>query len=86
MPLPWFVYGVYKGVSVEVRAKTLTSSIFTLVFMLMLVVLTIIYFKWRMTKSMGYMMFFMYLIFLSLDICKQLPKKSDGGPILDFGY
>lgn len=71
LPLPWIIKSfVLMGEGNEytgnpVRASNLLWNILVLVGMLMAVITTIACNKWRMTKGLGVMMFFLYVIFLT---------------------
>eukprot|EP00746_Dinoflagellata_sp_MGD_P144701 gnl/MRDRNA2_/MRDRNA2_77405_c0_seq2.p1 gnl/MRDRNA2_/MRDRNA2_77405_c0~~gnl/MRDRNA2_/MRDRNA2_77405_c0_seq2.p1 ORF type:complete len:746 (+),score=109.26 gnl/MRDRNA2_/MRDRNA2_77405_c0_seq2:159-2396(+) len=80
LPLPWLCYGLFNdGASVRVTAKSLGFSIFVLLFMLLVVILSIKISKWRMTRSMGYGMFVLYFVFVGQDLLQQFPV---GNPIV----
>merc|ERR1719189_12962 len=74
LPLPWFfaaAASVFDQGRIEVVADSLFVSILIL-FAMLGAVLTIIYCsKWRMTKTLGYSMFVLYLLFCVQDIARQ---------------
>jgi len=64
LPLPWFFFSLVKHSAIEVTAESLIIFMLSLVGMLCLVLFTIIYNSWIMTKSLGYFMFLFYFIFI----------------------
>eukprot|EP00939_MAST-03C_sp_MAST-3C-sp1_P003014 g3014.t1 len=76
LPLPWLSYGIYQAINesifhVEVVADTLFVSLLVLILMMAAVVLTIHLYGWKMTKSMGICMFFLYVAFLAQDLIRS---------------
>lgn len=75
LPLPWFLYcitiGIDDGGKIEVVADTLFFSILVLFFMLGAVLCIIKFSNWRMTKSLGYSMFVLYVLFVIQDLLQQ---------------
>merc|ERR1712137_1080537 len=78
LPVPWLLFTTVGCQLQEVQFKTesLGSSVAVLMAMLLSVGVVVIAMKWRMTKSMGMLMMFLYLIFLVQDILQQLPPLS----------
>ncbi|CAD5124087.1 DgyrCDS12391 [Dimorphilus gyrociliatus] len=77
LPLPWLIYGAVNGGSpYRVESKGMACSILLLFAMLLMVIIIIAMFKWRMNKTMGISMFFMYVIFLIVAILLELEKIS----------
>jgi len=66
LPLPWLLYIAIKGKSVQVAATDILSSVVTLLVMICLVLLVIVLSSWTMGKTMGYMMYGLYVIYLVL--------------------
>jgi len=66
LPLPWICWCIHTSGSVQVGEgdTSLTQSILVLFGMLIAVFLTVVYNKWVMTRTLGYTMFVLYLIFL----------------------
>merc|ERR1712087_673049 len=74
LPLPWFfaaAASVFDDGRIEVVADSLFTSILILFGMLGAVLLIIYCSKWRMTKTLGYSMFVLYLLFCVQDIARQ---------------
>merc|ERR1712087_680910 len=72
--LPWFfaaAASVFDDGRIEVVADSLFASILILFGMLGAVLLIIYCSKWRMTKTLGYSMFVLYLLFCVQDIARQ---------------
>jgi len=65
LPLPWLLFTLIKGEDVKVTAKSLGRDVGVLIGMLALVLLTIMWNKWTMTRELGYTMFVLYIIFLA---------------------
>jgi len=70
LPVPWLSYGIYHGKPVKVYAASLSVSLAILIAMLIIVVLSIHLSKWVMTKSLGYAMFFFYVVFVVQDLAR----------------
>lgn len=73
LPLPWLSWIVYYSKS-EVNvsdAGSLEFSLLVLILMLVLVVVTIQQHNWVMSKSMGYTMFALYLVFVAQDLVQN---------------
>lgn len=79
LPVPWFLYTVIKGKPVMVQSDSLEFSIMVLIVMIGLVIASIMAMKWRMTKSLGYVMLVLYVVFVTQNLLMQLPE---GNPIL----
>merc|ERR1711871_1337626 len=61
LPIPWLAYSaVNKGKPMQVYSDSLLISVMTLVGMLAAVVITIAACKWKMSKALGGVMFFLY--------------------------
>jgi len=75
LPFPWLLYCVVnphgQGFKVAVQADTLFLSILILFFMLVAVIVTIKLNKWRMTKGLGFTMFFLYAVFVTQDLLRS---------------
>jgi len=74
LPLPWFfaaALSVFDDGKIEVVADSLFVSILILFAMLGAVLAIIACSKWRMTKTLGYAMFVLYLLFCVQDIARQ---------------
>ena len=54
----------------QVQADSLALSVLILLGMLVAVILTIIAAKWRMTKNLGFFMFFLYFVFVGQDLAR----------------
>jgi sodium/potassium/calcium exchanger 2 len=82
LPLPWLCYNIFYGAPFPVRANSLKFSMLILMAMLLAVVLTIMAMRWTMSKQMGYVMLFLYVVFVVQDMLQNFPK---GDPILQPG-
>ena len=77
LPLPWLLYSVYHSgqerlnVPVKVKAESLEVSLFILIGMLLVVVGTIAFSNWRLTKKMGYVYFVMYLCYVGQELLRE---------------
>jgi K+-dependent Na+/Ca+ exchanger-like protein len=86
LPLPWLSYCVVKSIekgelsSVFVASDSLAFSLIVLIFMLIAVIGTIIACKWRLTKTLGYVMLVLYVVFVTQDLLNQLPDRGEGEP------
>jgi K+-dependent Na+/Ca+ exchanger-like protein len=71
LPIPWLAYSaVNNGKAMEVYSDSLLVSVMTLVGMLAAVVATIALCKWKMSKALGGVMFFLYACFLVSDLVR----------------
>jgi len=70
LPLPWLSFNIIIGESVDVGADNLFISVLVLLLMLVSVIGTIIFNKWKMTQSLGYVMFVLYAVFLAQDLAR----------------
>lgn len=84
LPLPWIIKSfILMGSSASytgnaVRAQGLMYNILVLVGMLVAVIGTISYNKWKMTKCLGIMMFILYAIFLAFALVMAYSKEIFG--------
>lgn len=70
LPLPWLTFGIIFGKPVKVYAASLSVSLAILIAMLIIVVVSIHLSKWVMTKTLGYSMFFFYVVFVVQDLIR----------------
>eukprot|EP00484_Ammonia_sp_Unknown_P018217 CAMPEP_0197031822 /NCGR_PEP_ID=MMETSP1384-20130603/10689_1 /TAXON_ID=29189 /ORGANISM="Ammonia sp." /LENGTH=670 /DNA_ID=CAMNT_0042461397 /DNA_START=98 /DNA_END=2110 /DNA_ORIENTATION=- len=70
LPLPWIFATTIIDPSWEVEAEGIFISIFILFGMIAIVLAIIIWSKWRMTKTLGYSMFVLYVLFCVQDILR----------------
>jgi len=70
LPLPWITFGIFYQRPVKVYAVSLAVSITILIAMLLILVVSIHISKWVMTKSLGYAMFFFYVVFVVQDLLR----------------
>uniref|UniRef100_A0A8C6XJV3 Solute carrier family 24 member 2 n=1 Tax=Naja naja TaxID=35670 RepID=A0A8C6XJV3_NAJNA len=69
LPLPWFIYAVINNFSpVEVSSNGLFCAIVLLFIMLLFVILSIAFCKWKMNKFLGFTMFGLYFVFLIVSV------------------
>jgi len=68
LPLPWLLYTAINGKAMEVSSVGMGCSIAMLFVMLILVFLSIIVFKWTMTKPMGGIMLLLYVVFVVVSL------------------
>jgi len=73
LPLPWIAYILWPDTksSVLIGADGIWVSIMILLGMLVLIVFSIHLSKWRLTKTLGFAMFFFYFIFLLQAILRE---------------
>ena len=67
LPLPWLIYTAISG-NVDVNSVGMGCNIGMLFLMLLIVFLSILAFKWRMTKIMGGVMLVMYAVFVVVSL------------------
>jgi K+-dependent Na+/Ca+ exchanger-like protein len=74
LPLPWLLYNIINGKPAPVESNSLGFSVLILIVMLASVITTIKCMKWKMTKSLGYVMLALYFIFLVQELLNQMPE------------
>eukprot|EP00531_Pseudo-nitzschia_arenysensis_P009944 CAMPEP_0116143042 /NCGR_PEP_ID=MMETSP0329-20121206/15237_1 /TAXON_ID=697910 /ORGANISM="Pseudo-nitzschia arenysensis, Strain B593" /LENGTH=745 /DNA_ID=CAMNT_0003638331 /DNA_START=298 /DNA_END=2535 /DNA_ORIENTATION=+ len=74
LPVPWIIYSaVNKAKPVEIGAEGLLRSLLILIGMLVLVITSVHFQGWRLTKVLGGIMFLFYIGFLVQAIVFELP-------------
>ncbi|XP_005235150.1 sodium/potassium/calcium exchanger 1 isoform X1 [Falco peregrinus] len=69
LPVPWFLYSVFNGLSpVAVSSNGLFCAIVLLFLMLLFVIISIASCKWKMNKLLGFTMFALYFVFLVISV------------------
>jgi len=68
LPVPWLIYCAAFQKSVDVNSVGMGCNIGMLFLMLLVVFLSILAFKWKMTKAMGGIMLVLYLIFVIVSL------------------
>ncbi|KAM8792883.1 sodium/potassium/calcium exchanger 2 [Eudromia elegans] len=69
LPLPWLLYAVINSfAAVTVSSNGLFCAIVLLFIMLLFVILSIAFCKWRMNKILGFLMFGLYFVFLVVSV------------------
>lgn len=68
LPVPWLIYTAVYQKSMDVSSIGMGCSIGMLFIMLILVFLSILVFKWKMTKPMGVVMLGFYVIFVVVSL------------------
>jgi len=68
LPLPWLLYCAINQVPMEVSSTGMGCSIGMLFAMLLIVFVSIIAFKWKMTKAMGGVMIVLYVVFVVVSL------------------
>ena len=68
LPFPWLLSTLVKGVPVSVNSGGVACSIGLLFLMLVLVFLSIIVCKWKMTRPMGVFMGILYIGFVIVSV------------------
>merc|ERR1712211_212751 len=76
LPVPWLLFTVSSQTQVKFQTESLGSSIIILIVMLLSVGLIVIVMKWRMTKSMGFVMMLLYFLFVVQNILQQMPENK----------
>lgn len=74
LPLPWIIFILYPmedSSVVSIDAEGIWLSIIILLGMLVMIVVTIHLCKWKLTKTLGYVMFFFYFLFLLQAILRE---------------
>jgi len=68
LPVPWLIYTAAFSKNVDVNSVGMGCNIAMLFLMLLVVFISILAFKWKMTKPMGGIMLLMYLIFVVVSL------------------
>jgi len=68
LPVPWLLYSIINQKAMEVNSVGMGCSIGMLFIMLLLVFISIIVFKWEMTKPMGGVMLVLYVVFVVVSL------------------
>ena len=73
LPVPWLLYSIVNGgASVQVVSSGLFCSVILLAGMLLVTVLSIATFRWKLGKILGGFYLFMYTVFITLSILLEL--------------
>lgn len=83
LPLPWLVYALVNDITpgfVGVAAPTLTISLIILFMMITLVITLVHCSGWKMTKTLGYAMFVLYVLFVLQDLARSFEIFSSTEP------
>ncbi|XP_050305564.1 sodium/potassium/calcium exchanger Nckx30C isoform X2 [Anthonomus grandis grandis] len=68
LPVPWLLYGIIYSEPVEVNSSGMVCSITILFMMLLFVIMSIAFFRWRMNKGLGFTMFLLYFVFVAVSL------------------
>ncbi|CAI5679731.1 sodium/potassium/calcium exchanger 2 isoform X2 [Oreochromis niloticus] len=69
LPFPWLLFNIINDLKpVEVSSNGLFCAIVLLFLMLLFVIMSIGACKWRMSKSLGFLMFLLYFVFLVVSV------------------
>lgn len=71
LPLPWLTYTLAMGQPMIVKADSLLTSVLILILMLVAVILTIAGSGWKMTKTLGGIMFFLYAFYVTQQLLRE---------------
>lgn len=77
LPLPWIIFTAWPSTPevVEIGADGIWISIFTLIGMLVAIIAIIHCQGWKMTKSLGAMMFVLYFAFLVMSVTLEVKRN-----------
>ena len=78
LPVPWLLFCIWPTKAGEVIIKTdgIALSILILLGMLICIVTVIHLHGWKMTKSLGFTMFFLYFVYLIQVVVRELPFEK----------
>ncbi|XP_076267834.1 sodium/potassium/calcium exchanger Nckx30C-like isoform X2 [Rhynchophorus ferrugineus] len=68
LPVPWLLFGIIYRQPVEVNSSGMVCSITILFMMLVFVIISIACFRWRMNKGLGFTMFLLYFVFVTVSL------------------
>merc|ERR1712217_83784 len=83
LPLPWLSYCFIKSIidgkytTVKVQSDSLFFSLIVLILMLVAVIGTIMWYGWKLTRALGYVMMVLYIIYVTQHCLNSLPDRSD---------
>ena len=76
LPLPWLIYSAVNGESNFVESDSLLFSLFLLFLMLVCVIVAIAAFGWKLSKTLGALMFVLYAVFVLLTLLVEYGQMS----------
>ncbi|CAG9821284.1 unnamed protein product [Phaedon cochleariae] len=68
LPVPWLLFGIIYGKPVQVNSVGMVCSITILFMMLLFVIMSIACFRWKMNKGLGFTMFLLYFVFVTVSL------------------
>lgn len=71
LPVPWMFYIMVKGQPQTVKSESLGFSVLLLLVMLLIVVFIIAASGWKMTKTLGAVMFMLYFVYIAIDLIQS---------------
>ncbi|XP_067666878.1 sodium/potassium/calcium exchanger 1-like [Haliotis asinina] len=73
LPVPWLLWSIIQGGrGIDVSSKGLLCSIVLLFIMLVAVIVTIAASKWKMSRTLGAIMFLLYIVFITLSVLVEI--------------
>ncbi|XP_071095150.1 sodium/potassium/calcium exchanger 2-like [Haliotis cracherodii] len=73
LPIPWLLWSATQnGAAINVSSKGLLCSIVLLFIMLLAVIVTIAVSKWKMSRTLGGIMFLLYIVFITLSVLLEI--------------
>lgn len=73
LPFPWLIFTLISNEIVTIGADGVWSSILILIGMIILIILTVHWSGWKLSKQVGCVMFIFYFLFLAQAIYFELP-------------
>jgi len=75
LPVPWMIYCLWpsKPNTISIETDGIDVSILVLLGMLVCIIVAIHLHGWKMTKSLGAIMFILYFVYLAVAVMRQLP-------------
>jgi len=70
LPVPWMLFNLVMDCPVVVGADNLFISVFVLLGMVAAVIISIMVSKWKMSKTLGFMMIVLYVVFVCQDVLR----------------
>jgi len=84
LPLPWLSYIIIKGKDFELGpggSRGLGFSIILLILMLAAVIGSIMFMRWRLTKTLGYVMLVFYILYVVQYLLQKLPDDCNSNKV-----
>lgn len=76
---PWLLLSLITSKPAQINSESLTLLVFTLFLTVILLVLSLSFFKWKLTKRLGYVLFIAYAVFIAESLLLEYTTIFDSG-------